>query len=55
MKVGDLVKAKATWCNNVGIIFKRAKPDDWWVLWTDGERGFHSESDLEVLCKQVIQ
>ena len=53
MQVGDLVKVKATWCKNVGIIVKHNAGvfRGWWVQWTDGERGLHNESDLEIVCK----
>ena len=55
MQVGDLVRVKVTWTKAIGILVRytgAVGPDrHWWVQWNDGARGFHHETDLEVLCK----
>ena len=48
MNIGDLVKNRATWHNGIGIVMY-SNTGGWWILWDCGTRGFHNESDLEVI------
>ena len=48
MKIGDLVKSKATWSNATGIVMRPEK-GGWWILWFCGTWAFHNQKDLEVL------
>ena len=49
MKIGDLVKSKATWSNATGIVMQQ-RIGGFWILWFCGTWGFHNSTDVEVIA-----
>ncbi len=49
MRIGDEVQSQWTPETFIGVVLSVGRPDEIWVLWTDGTRNWMYAEDLEVI------